>query len=512
MNILITGASGFIGRAFLRKFTEHRVYALYRHASFRTEETKIFCDLSTPSHVVQLKKYLADKNIGALFHFAATTPFSRPSEEKDYRVDRVIAEQVSGLCNDLDIPKIIYTSGWNVYDVTAPSPWNEATPCHPATDYGQAKYDVERGLQEGIRTACLIILRLSTVYGPGQIASGLIPNFMRDAFAEGVIRPRSLKTKRDYLYVDDLLGALENTLTFSQRGTTVINIGSGKSFSVEEVAEKIQAIAGEQFKKKILVEVAGNIQESLPADNVLNIAKARETLGFSPQIILGEGLARFARWKYCPVILMDLDGTLLDVSERWYRVHHDVAETMRFRPLEKRNYLDQKRDGVPESDIIGQSDIDRHLIPDYLQKRAALLESQEYLRFDMLKSSALRALENLSRAYPLVLVTKRRERQNCLEELRAFCLENFFQEIIITESLSKKEAVSHLLQGFPDRNFLVIGDTEDDVQLARDLETTSIIVKDGVRSEKYLERINADILVDSVGAAEETIKKIISEL
>lgn len=131
------------------------------------------------------------------------------------------------------------------------------------------------------------ILRAFNVYGPGQPGHFLIPSIVRQLSHGESVRVMDLEPKRDYVYVGDLAEAIELTIERPRR-FNVLNIGTGESHSVAEVIDAIQ-----QLKRTNLpVTSAGERRPDEILDCRADISAARREIGWSPRVMLDEGLRR----------------------------------------------------------------------------------------------------------------------------------------------------------------------------------------------------------------------------
>jgi UDP-glucose 4-epimerase len=101
---------------------------------------------------------------------------------------------------------------------------------------------------------------------------------------------------RDYVYVGDVARAvyLAATEPLPPRGrldARAFNIGTGKGTSVVEIAKQLQEVAGTKVPIEFAPARPGEQQESS-----VNADKAREALGWTPQLTLPEGLALTFAW------------------------------------------------------------------------------------------------------------------------------------------------------------------------------------------------------------------------
>jgi UDP-glucose 4-epimerase len=286
--ILATGG-GFIGQAIATRLGSE-VLLLRRSG----DGAGIVFDLCETSAVGTLVQTLKDKHITRIIHTAAVTPWG---QHPDYEQDIAMAKTVSILCNELRVPSLINMSGWNVYDMTkGEPPFSEDTPLLPDTDYGLSKLSVERYFEQNLQTTRLVSARLSSVYGPGQTSAGLIPNIVQSALKQGVITLNSTSTRRDYLYIDDLVTAVKMIEDKELTTNTAVNIGSGATVSVAECAQLIAEICHEINGSKVEIIAPENPTDSVLPNNQLSIAKA-QSMGLLGEVTpFKEGLKEYVQW------------------------------------------------------------------------------------------------------------------------------------------------------------------------------------------------------------------------
>ena len=289
--VIVTGASGFIGGALMTGFGEKAI-GIKRSAD---GDNFIKADLTLLDDADRIVKELEGFEYKYLIHTAAATPWSNDTTK---HADIDMAKSVVYICEHLKIPHLIFLSGWNVYDINAPVPVTEACIVNPVTEYGKNKLEVERYLKDNLVDTKLLILRLASIYGPGQTSKGLIPNLVSTGLSEGTIELSSATTRRDYLYIDDLVLAIMSITNKSDLNQNdVINIGSGESVSAQCVAELVKDILDSKYRKHLAIHSENDPTNSLPVDNALDISKAERRGVAIPETPLRFGLERYIDWS-----------------------------------------------------------------------------------------------------------------------------------------------------------------------------------------------------------------------
>jgi UDP-glucose 4-epimerase len=129
-----------------------------------------------------------------------------------------------------------------------------------------------------------VVVRPFNVYGPGQVSSFLIPTIIEQA-PSGRIVLRDPKPRRDLVHVKDVASAYVAILSRGIEGHETFNLGSGVSYSVEDLVELARRICG-PFE----VTYTDEERRVEVAETVADIAKAKSTLDWEPRIHLEDGL------------------------------------------------------------------------------------------------------------------------------------------------------------------------------------------------------------------------------
>lgn len=180
-----------------------------------------------------------------------------------------------------------------------PAPTDEAKPPELASIYALTKFAQERAVlifaeAHGIGA---LALRLFNVFGAGQALSnpytGVLANFAaRIASGEAPTVFEDGRQRRDFVHVQDVARAFALALAGTSSGTA-LNIGSGRSYSILEVAGLAAHALG---RPDIVPEVTQRFRAGDIRHCFADIAAARRVLGFRPTLTLEDSLAPFAEW------------------------------------------------------------------------------------------------------------------------------------------------------------------------------------------------------------------------
>jgi dTDP-L-rhamnose 4-epimerase len=193
---------------------------------------------------------------------------------------------------------------WEVYDSAGnkltPYPTPENKKPNLTSIYALSKYDQEimslmTGKAYNIPTTAL---RFFNVYGTRQALSNPYTGVLA-IFASRYLNNKSPVIfedglqKRDFINVQDIARACRLTLEIPESDGQVLNIGSGNSYTILEIAEKLAAIMN---RKKIKPEIVGKYRVGDIRHCFADISKANMVLGFTPKISLDEGLKELSVW------------------------------------------------------------------------------------------------------------------------------------------------------------------------------------------------------------------------
>lgn len=195
------------------------------------------------------------------------------------------------------LKKIVFlSSGGTVYGVPTQVPILETHFNDPVCSYGITKLAIEKylGLFHQLHGLDYTVLRLANPFGERQrthASQGAVAVFLGKVLCgEPVEIWGDGSVVRDYIYITDVVDALLISLEPTS-GEHVFNIGAGRGHSLNEVLDAIEKATGRTADRRYLPGRAFDVPVS-----VLSIARAKESLGWSPKVDFEQGLQRFAAW------------------------------------------------------------------------------------------------------------------------------------------------------------------------------------------------------------------------
>ncbi|MCP8309301.1 MAG: NAD-dependent epimerase/dehydratase family protein [archaeon] len=303
MRVLVTGGAGFIGSHVVDQLkTEgYNVAALDDLSAGRRDNLPSDMQLKVKSVTDIVKEDV--EGFDFIIHCAAqvSTFWSVDYPEEDFKRNALSTFHLFETCRRYnDDALIIFTSSRSVHgDIPEPSLADESFPFKPSTFYnvhkiyGELLCEIYSHLY-GMR---FIILRPSNVYGPRQPYwmegwYNFISFWIKLALEnEPIPIYGSGEQIRDYTYVDDTARAYSLALESSRAIGEVFLLPTGRGVTLNELANIIIRLANSKSQKKYLPPRKGDIMRF-----VGSYKKAKEILGWEPQISLEEGLKKEVEW------------------------------------------------------------------------------------------------------------------------------------------------------------------------------------------------------------------------
>lgn len=307
---VVTGAAGFIGsqvalallnqghtvlgvdnlsQAYDVRMKQHRLEALTSRENFKLLQA----DIAEKATIDQL--FAQNLNPAAVINLAAIAGV-RASTTDPWSY---LNTNTLGTLNMLEyarhqkVPKFILASTSSLYGEDGTPPHNELAPTdHPLAPYAASKKGAEAFAYSyhHLYKIDVSVLRYFTVYGPAGR-----PDMSMFRFCQWISEGRPVtitgdgSQSRGFTYVDDI--ASGTLLALKKVGYEVFNLGGHEVISINDLVSMLEEMIGKPALRQYI--------PAHPADvysNVADVSKARQMLGWQPQIGLEEGVRRLVDW------------------------------------------------------------------------------------------------------------------------------------------------------------------------------------------------------------------------
>ena len=270
---ILVGAGGFVGKTLLgrQNLVDHEYLVLDTRREeeisghlFQQTQAVIWCASRTNPLLASHSPTLVQLELSEWENFIRKI--------KEFRYEGKVIFLSSGGC--------VYSDG----DL----PFREDDKSEGINDYGRMKIRMEKQLAaSGLDYR---ILRISNLYGPGQVAGkgqGVIAEWINQIATQSSIHVIGSKANvRDFLYIHDLASAIECTI-LKKSASGIYNIGSGKRVHLEEIIKILRGYSRSEFQ--VIESPARTFDRT---GYSLNIEKFTSTFSWAPSIGIDEGLRR----------------------------------------------------------------------------------------------------------------------------------------------------------------------------------------------------------------------------
>lgn len=275
-NICITGSTGFLGQHVVRHLTN----AGYALTEITRTQGRDICDWATVSDL---------EPCDVVVHLAAKTfvPDSFDNPQAFYTTNLVATINAMELSRQWDARTLFISSYF--YGPPQYLPVDEAHPLHPHNPYAQTKLISEQIIEGYCRDFKIpaIALRLFNLYGPGQDDSFLIPTILKQVNS-GHVELKDPRPKRDFIHVFDVVSAIQAAIESNTvgEGFRAMNLGSGKSYSVEDIVN----IFSKHSPVPFTVHYSNEYRQGEVMDSVSNNSAIEHALGWKPTVSMEAGI------------------------------------------------------------------------------------------------------------------------------------------------------------------------------------------------------------------------------
>lgn len=314
MNVLVTGAAGFIGSYVAQRLAQRGDFVVgldnlndyYPPQEKRANVAEVLASLEPQGAFTFVEGDIRDANLlGRLYtestfdvivHLAAMAgvraSINNPALYYDVNVGGTL--QLLELAARKGIRHFVFASTSSVYGETKQIPFTEEDPClQPISPYAASKRAAELlgFTYHRLYDLNFTALRFFTVYGPRNRPDMLAYKIVQSIY-HGTEVPLYNKGQlsRDWTFVADVVEAVVAAVD-RPLGYEVINIGRGHPVLVAEFVNLVEQLAGGKANLKPAPKPDTDMDATFA-----DITKARELLGYNPKVSVEEGVKQLVEW------------------------------------------------------------------------------------------------------------------------------------------------------------------------------------------------------------------------
>ena len=306
--ILVTGASGFVGACVGRHFAAAGQRVVAVHGPARPADHRWRLAEGAPATLENVEVDLCSADAvralvrevrpSVVINCAAYGAYSHQADPaRVYRVNFDAVRSLLDAASELEgFRAFVQAGSSSEYGSNCSGPREDAAPA-PDSDYSVSKVAATAYVQfaGGRRRVPGWVLRLSSVYGPYEDASRLVPRLLTRGREGGFPQLVNPKISRDFVFIDDVCAAFQRVVdkASSLAPGDVFNIGTGVCTTLEDIVGRVRSLY------RISDEPAWGSMADRKWDHrdwYANPEKAKTVLGWSATTSLDVGLAATSRW------------------------------------------------------------------------------------------------------------------------------------------------------------------------------------------------------------------------
>jgi len=309
MNVLVTGAAGFVGSHLAERLAARgdtvvgvdNFNSYYDPARKRRNAevvgrhknvTLLEADISDRPRMFGL---FEEHGFDAVAHIAAMAGVRNSVAQPALytEVNLVATQGLMDAAREFGTENFVFASTSSIYGDTPNIPFRETDPCvEPPQPYAAAKRAAELlgFTYHKLYGLNFTATRFFTVYGP-RGRPDMMPGLLAESLFYGTTVPLyEGDMRRDWTFVDDIVSGVVLALD-RPLGYEIINIGRGEPQLLAEFIAVMEGVAGKRARLEPRPKLAADVYVTYA-----DISKARKLLGFEPKVSIQEGVERFWRW------------------------------------------------------------------------------------------------------------------------------------------------------------------------------------------------------------------------
>lgn len=310
--VVVTGAAGFIGShlvetllgqgAHVTALVHYNALSTIGNLEYIPNRAKqknchiVFGDTTDPYFCLNLLK-----NQHIVFNLAALidVPYSYRAPKKYFEVNTLGTVNMLDSAIRHELERFIHISSSEVYGNTTTELMDESHPLQARSPYAASKIGADQAVLSYASSFDLpfTIVRPFNAFGPRQSTRAIIPNLLTQLLSqnEKTVRVGTLSASRDFTYVTNTVAAIISASSNPKTRGEIINVGSNKAFSVQDIYDFSCKLTG--INKPIIIDTKRTRPKMSEIEKQLcNNKKITQLCGWQPTISFEKGMSMTIEW------------------------------------------------------------------------------------------------------------------------------------------------------------------------------------------------------------------------
>lgn len=298
MKVLVVGGSGFLGTNLCNDFARDFTLTVVARGSHRFQPSipgviYRYGDWSDEGFVREL---FSDGTYDSVVILASGShPRSAMAVEDDFLGNVVPCIRMISMAFRHGTHSLVFASSGGALYPSGIDGAKESDPLYPTSAYAQGKITIEGYLRRMVPEGhAAFALRIANPFGPHQDPSGqngVIPIFLHKAISGDELTVYGDGSdSKDFIFVDDVVRAFRSCCEYRGSGHHVLNIGSGRLLTINDVVTSVVQLAGPVRVRSVARHGGGSTGTSL------DISQAQRVLGWTPAETFAAGIEKTLDW------------------------------------------------------------------------------------------------------------------------------------------------------------------------------------------------------------------------
>jgi len=272
LRLVVTGASGFIGK--------HLTKTLIKNMDIEV----IALSRSGAQNTMKISNYVQAPDGDVLIHLAENNSTKSVAQQGKFHETQTLTT-LNSLLNK-KYSRVIYASSSVLYGENSNSPHHTEDRIFTDSPYCRVKALAEESVLDRSKG---VVVRIGNVYGPGMSNSSVLSQILNQILLPGDLVIRDSIPIRDFIWVEDVIDGISRLAVqqlSDNQSNRIYNLGTGVGTSIGNLARHTLDLAGQSERR-----VVSKSQSETPSSIILDYSKTTLACGWTPKVILREGLA-----------------------------------------------------------------------------------------------------------------------------------------------------------------------------------------------------------------------------